>query len=130
AADRLDHLQREVRPALRAGTDVICDRYVLSSMAYQGSMLPADWVREINARAMAPVLTLFIDVEPAVARERRARRGGPPELFDADERQAAAAARYRDLAAKAERLLRVDGGKPVDEVTRECLAAIEGLTDG
>src|SRR5437667_268896 len=44
AADRLDHLEREVQPALRAGTDVICDRYVLSSMAYQGSMLPADWV--------------------------------------------------------------------------------------
>ena len=67
AADRTDHLAAQVRPALEAGAVVICDRYVLSSLAYQGAQLPPRWVEAINAFAEPPDLTLFLEVDPAVA---------------------------------------------------------------
>ena len=48
AADRLDHLAAIVEPALARGEIVLCDRYVLSSLAYQGSALPMAWVESIR----------------------------------------------------------------------------------
>jgi dTMP kinase len=125
AADRLDHLAVEVQPALARGEDVVCDRYLLSSLAYQGSSLPLRWVQEINGRALSPSLTLFIDVPWEVARQRRAARGGEPELFDADEQQAKIAAKYRELIATlGDAVVQVDGTQPIPEVTRRCLEAI------
>ena len=48
AADRIEHLEKEVRPALEAGKIVISDRYVYSSVAYQGQRIDLDWVGDIN----------------------------------------------------------------------------------
>jgi dTMP kinase len=82
AADRLDHLAREVQPALARGQDVLSDRYLLSSLAYQGREHDLDWVSVINERAVRPDLTLFLEVPPLVCLERLRRRGGPRELFE------------------------------------------------
>ena len=60
AADRVDHLEAQVLPALDRGEIVICDRYVLSSLAYQGMTLPMEWVSGINAFAARPDITLFL----------------------------------------------------------------------
>src|SRR5262249_53814736 len=87
AADRLAHLRAQILPALERGQVVICDRYLLSSLAYQGSVLPVDWVEQINARAISPDLTIFLEVNAEIAAERRASRGGKAELFENPERQ-------------------------------------------
>ena len=127
AADRLDHLAAVVEPALERGQIVVCDRYVLSSLAYQGSALPMEWVEQINARARAPDLTLFLEIDVRTAARRRAARGGEPELFDADQRQAQIAQRYLEAIRRrprSERIVRIDGTLSKEEVTRTALEAI------
>jgi dTMP kinase len=67
AADRLDHLDSMIVPALRDGATVISDRYDLSTLAYQSVTAPAGervipWLREVNACALRPDLTVVIDV--------------------------------------------------------------------
>lgn len=101
AADRLDHLQREILPALAQGAIVLSDRYVHSSLAYQSLELPLAWVESINAKARVPDATLFVKVSAECAARRRQARGGEAELFDADETQRKIAQNYEQtLGAK------------------------------
>jgi len=127
AADRTDHLAAQVRPALEAGAVVICDRYVLSSLAYQGAQLPPRWVEAINAFAEPPDLTLFLEVDPEVASRRRASRGGDAELFDDERLQARVAREYLRAIrrrARTDRVVRIAGGNAVERVTEIALAEI------
>jgi dTMP kinase len=109
AADRLDHVAREIEPALASGITVICDRYDLSSLAYQSATSPAGegalpWLRALNARALRPDLTLVLDLDADLAERRRALRGGPTELYETRELQR----RLADIYAAAERLVPED----------------------
>jgi dTMP kinase len=127
AADRTDHLQREVLPALESGQWVLCDRYLLSSLAYQGAELPMAWVESINRTAAIPDLTLFVEVDPDVAEQRRGKRGGPVELFDEPKTQRKIARQYEAavrLRARKERIRRIDGNGTVEEVLTASLAAV------
>lgn len=64
AADRVEHVENGIRPALREGRLVISDRYVYSSLAYQGAAgLSLDWIEKLNEHALKPDLAVFIDVE-------------------------------------------------------------------
>ena len=127
AADRLDHIHAVVEPAVARGEVVLCDRYVLSSLAYQGSALPMAWVEQVNARARRPDVTLFLEVPAKVAADRRRARGADAELFEADERQAKIARQYlaaiRRRSGK-ERIVRLDGSKPVEAVTQDALEVL------
>lgn len=127
AADRLDHLEAEILPALRRGEVVICDRYLLSSLAYQGATCPIEWVEQINAGAISPDLTLFLDVGLETAARRRATRGGHEEIFEGADRQRRVSRQY-DLAIrrlqKRERIVRIAGDRPPEEVAGEVLKAI------
>jgi len=130
AADRLDHLEAEILPALRQGELVICDRYLLSSLAYQGAACSIDWVEQINAGAVTPDLTIFLEVKLAAASRRRAARGGSRELFESDVRQRQVSRQYRAAIArlaKRDRILVLDGGRPVDQVAVEAQKAIRQL---
>nr|WP_216626908.1 dTMP kinase [Corallococcus exercitus] len=127
AADRTDHLHARILPALEQGKVVLCDRYVLSSLAYQGASLPMDWVNAVNSHAVSPDLTLFVGVDPQVAATRRAVRGGPAELFEADEAQRRIATQYLkaiELRENHERIVHIDGELSVEAVTEECLAEV------
>lgn len=65
AADRIEHVENEIIPALKKGKVVISDRYVFSSLAYQGSgKIDLDWIQTINKSILLPDLAIFIDVEP------------------------------------------------------------------
>lgn len=71
AAARGDHVSRVVRPALQAGTTVICDRYLDSSVAYQGygRQMDPDHIRNLSLWATAgllPDLTIVLDIDPRV----------------------------------------------------------------
>ena len=124
AADRRDHLHREIQPALAAGLDVITDRYLMSSLAYQAEEAARDWV-EVLARDLRPTdLTLLLDVPVAVAAARRLAAGRSTERYDEDGLQARIAANYRRLAAGGSAstaskrpVVILDGSRPIDEVT-------------
>jgi dTMP kinase len=137
AADRLDHLEAEILPHLRAGDLVLSDRYDLSSLAYQSATAlpdasgkagdPVAWIRELNRQARRPDLTLVLDVDADVAAERRKSRGGKAELYEKLDLQR----RLADLYADAERLVpgdrvvHVDANQPLPVVIARSIEAIE-----
>jgi len=135
AADRLDHLDSEILPALAAGTLVVSDRYDLSSLVYQSvtgagnDSLP--WLTALNRHARRPELTIVLDVPFEEAKARRSQRGGAEELFDADELQKKLAAAY----ARAEELVphdvvvHVSGVGAPEAVTERLLEAVISRID-
>lgn len=71
AADRKDHSEQEITPLLEQGKNVVADRYILSSLAYQGLDIDdLDWLYEINSRCVMPDLTIFLDVSAERAKSR------------------------------------------------------------
>ncbi len=83
AADRIEHMQSEIAPALADGKVVICDRYVYSSLAYQGSTgLSLEWIKTINARVLQPDFSIFIDVSPERVLERLKRKKSVMETLE------------------------------------------------
>jgi dTMP kinase len=132
AADRLDHLAAEIEPRLAAGVDVVCDRYTLSSLAYQGVTTgKLGWVETLNARAIAPDVTLFLRVRPAVSFARRKAASPEPELFEVDAFQRQVARAYlRGIAAlrgARQRVVELDGEAPVPEVAAAVLAEVDRI---
>jgi dTMP kinase len=130
AADRMDHIQREVEAQLAAGTTVVSDRWYHSSLAYQGTGAERDWIAALNARARRPDLTIFLEVRPEVAAQRRAVAGRVQELFDDVRMQEEVAAGYQatiaELTAQGERIEIVDGEAPPDMVSA-AIARLVGL---
>jgi dTMP kinase len=128
AEDRLDHLAREIDPALAAGRPVICDRYVLSSCVYQSRYVAPAQVWKLNERARAADLTLFVDVSAEVAQERRHARGGAAEMYEQLELQRFFVAQYRALSPamlEREHCVRIDGERSPDAVFADCLRQVE-----
>jgi len=130
AADRIDHLAREITPAIAAGSVVISDRYLLSSFAYQSLDCDIAWIREINARALRPDLTLFLEVPAEVAFDRVQRRmaGGAAveERFDALALQRRVAGHYRRFRSDPALgpVSVIDGTAAPEQVTAALLAAV------
>jgi dTMP kinase len=130
AADRLDHLRREIEPQLDKGVHVVSDRYVISSFVYQSLFVDGEFVHHVNRYARPADLTLLLAVPVQVALDRRQTRGMPDELFDPIEHQRRVAAEY---AREAERLrvrenVKVlDGTRPPDEVFAVVRAEVEAI---
>ena len=89
-AERASHVERVIRPALADGALVLSDRYVDSTLAYQGygRGLDLSWLRHVNAEAtqrLMPQLTLLLDVPAELGLQRaRKRRSTPDRIGDAD----------------------------------------------
>jgi len=124
AADRIEHMQKEIKPALDEGKLVICDRYVYSSLAYQGSAgLSLDWIKTINARALQPDFSVFIDVAPERVLERLQRKKSVMETLETQQKVRDV---YLKFFEKGE-LVRVDGDKPKEVVADELYTVVLGL---
>jgi dTMP kinase len=138
AAARAQLCEELLQPLLRDGALVLLDRFVDSSLAYQGAAreLGVEAVREINrfaTGAIAPDRTLLLRISPAAGRARQhARAHAPDRLEREDERFfAAIAAAYDELAAAEPRRIRVlDASQPPDAVLEQALAAVEDLLPG
>lgn len=134
AADRLDHLACDIEPKLAAGIHVVCDRYVLSSLAYQSLDNPVEWVAEINRYARAPDRTFFLRVSAETALGRRqAAVSGAVDLFETLPLQKRIEDHYeRDLATfgAAQRVIAIDGTQSIDEVGAELWGHVEALLAG
>jgi len=116
AADRIEHVENEIKPAMAQGRLVICDRYFYSSLAYQGSSdLSIDWIAEINRYALKPNFAVFIDVTPEKVLQRLSRRKSVMENL---ETQRKVREIYLKYVAKGD-LTRINGDKPLEEVRKE-----------
>jgi dTMP kinase len=133
AAARAELVATVIQPALEGGADVVCDRYLDSSLAYQGLArgLGVDRVLALNLdaiRGTLPDVTFLLVVDPDEAK----RRSGPPG--DRIEREGDEFLRqvdqaYRELAAIfAGRIVTIDSSKTVDEVAKEVRDRLPSLS--
>jgi dTMP kinase len=132
AAARAELVEAVIRPALERGAVVLCDRYLDSSLAYQGEArgLGRDPVAQVNRFAtggLVPDLVVLLDLDPAAGLARRARDPDRIEAQDLGFHRRVRDA-FRDLAAdEPERFAVVDAAAPVDEVAGRVRAAVLGL---
>lgn len=133
AAARIQHLEESILPALKQGKIVVCDRYIDSSLAYQGHArgLGIDKVLQINsfATSFLPKHTFFIDVEPKKGLARAGKRGKLNRL-DLEELDFHEKVRegYLILAARyPDRYIIIDGNKELKDVVNDVLTEIEYL---
>lgn len=132
AADRAHHVESVILPALVAGEIVITDRYLDSSVAYQGAgrVLDPDEVLALSLWAsggLRPDLTVLLDVTPEQGQERRVEQA---DRVEAEPREFHARVREHFLHLAAQdpaRYLVIDAGLPVDEVAARVLAAVTPL---
>jgi dTMP kinase len=128
AADRIEHFHRVVAPALARGITVVTDRWYHSSLAYQRTGVEREWIAMLNRYTRTPEVTVFLDVSPEVAHERRAAAERPFELFQTLEVQREVVAGYRatieELRAQGEQIEMVDGERPPNEVFAAVLSAL------
>ena len=139
AADRADHGDSLLRPALERGSWVVSDRYFLSSLAYQSLTSPQGtaalpWLRAINQTAVLPALTVVLQISAKVAASRRRLRGGAPELFEVSTLQERLADAYGKPAqlvgdgALAHPIVEVDAHQSADTVARDLAELVSDAT--
>lgn len=137
AADRAQNIAEVVRPALARGAAVVQDRYIDSSLAYQGAgrPMPQDEIRHLNewaSEGLWPALTVLLDVDPEIAISRRAAAG---QKADRLEREAAAfhhrvREEYLKLAsAEPERFLVLNASLPIEELHALIVARAVSLVE-
>jgi dTMP kinase len=124
AADRAEHVASVIRPALERGAIVVSDRYVDSSLAYQGAgrRQPVRDVADLNKWAtggLTPDLTILLDLPPAAGLGRRARSADRLEAEPAEFHQRVRAGFLALADAEPERYLVFDATRPVAELSRE-----------
>jgi dTMP kinase len=136
AAARAQLVAEQLVPLLESGQWVLLDRFVDSSLAYQGAGrgLGVERIRQLNELAtggLSPDRTLLLRIDPAVGRARIAERD-PDRLEQAGEDFfARVAAAYDELAAaEPDRIAVIDADRPPEQVLADALAAIEPLLDG
>lgn len=135
AADRAHHIQTLVRPALARGEVVIQDRYLDSSVAYQGAgrVLGRDEVRRLSLWAtegLLPDVTVLLDLDPSAARSRLDADDKPFDRLEAEEEHFHARVREEFLAlaaAEPTRFLVLDAALPAADLAAAVRARVEPL---
>jgi len=135
AAARAQLVDQALDPLLSAGTWVLLDRFVDSSLAYQGGgrQLGIDPVRDINEFAtggLTPDRTLLLSIDPQLGRARSQTRGAPLDRLELEHESfhTRIAAAYAELAAAdPQRIRTIDGGEPPERVLAAALQALEDL---
>ena len=134
AAARAQHVREVIVPALQRGNVVLCDRYIDSSVVYQGAArgLGEERIAELNRWAtggLDPDLVVLLDVDPAAGLARAAGEGGPDRLESAGLgfHRAVRNAYRRRAAADPERYLVIDADQPVEAIHARVRQKVTGL---
>lgn len=121
AVDRVDHVEGTIKPAIREGKIVVSDRYLYSSLAYQGATgLNPNWIEEINKFALPPDLAIYIDVPPETVIKRLKRKKSVMENLQTQRRVREV---YIKLV-KDGRLVLINGNRAKHEVAKDVLSTV------
>jgi len=121
AADRFEHVEREVIPALNEGKIVVSDRYVYSSLAYQGAAgLDLKWIEMVNEHAIRPGLAIFIDVKPRVVVQRLKPNKSVMEKLEIQQKVMKVYLKF----VESRELVRIDGDGSKEQVADAILKAV------
>lgn len=124
AADRFEHVENEVLPALSKGKIVVSDRYVYSSLAYQGAgRLDLGWIQKVNEHAIRPDLAIFIDVKPEFVVQRLKPRKSVMENLETQRKVRKV---YVKFVEKGE-LVRIDGNRSKREVAENIVTVVSSF---
>lgn len=134
-ADRADHLDRVIEPAVSRGAVVVSDRYLCSSLAYQTLNAEFDLVASLNSWFRPADLTIFLDVPVDVCikriEARRSADGNDEELFDKREALERIDIGYRQgldyLRGRGDRVEYIDGTQSIDDIAAEIFALVDSL---
>ncbi|MBS2540052.1 dTMP kinase, partial [Catenulispora sp. NF23] len=131
AADRADHVERVIRPALERGAVVITDRYVDSSLAYQGAgrALSAREVELLShwaTQGLMPDVTVLMDLDPIEAARRRKTPADRLELESVEFHRRVRNGYLELAAAEPERFIVIDAREPVEQIAGRIRARLEG----
>ena len=121
AVDRIEHVENTIKPALQEGKIVVSDRYIYSSLAYQGATgLDLKWIEEINRFAISPDLAIYIDIPAEVVFERLKRE---KSVMENSQTQRKVREVYLKLV-KEGKLMLINGNRPTDEVEKDIFATV------
>jgi dTMP kinase len=121
AADRFEHVEREIISALNEGKIVVSDRYVYSSLAYQGATgLDLKWIEMINEYAIRPDLAIFVDVEPEAVIKRLKPKKSVMENLETQRKVREVYVKFVEKG----KLVRIDGNKSKKEVADDVLKVV------
>ncbi len=134
-AARAQMVEESIRPALEAGTIVICDRFYDSTTAYQGYArgLDLDIVHQANrigSVGLEPNLTFYVDVDPTVAAERKIKLEQAADRMEAEGLSFQEKVRhgFRQIQkSEPERVKFIDGHQPIAEIQNEIQAIVQDL---
>ncbi len=137
AADRAHHVATKVRPALERGEVVLTDRYLDSSVAYQGAgrVLDKQQIRDLSLFAvegLLPDLTVLLDLDAALSMARRNKTGEAPDRLESEKLEFFEAVRqaYLELAvAEPNRFIVIGADQTVSAIQDQIRARINQLLD-
>jgi dTMP kinase len=121
AADRVDHVETRIKSWLEKGKIVVCDRYIYSTLAYQGAAgLSSNWIEQLNRFALVPDVALFLDVPPEIVLKRLNQRRSVMETW---KNQRKVREMYMKMVEN-KRLILIDGNKPISDVAQAVLTIV------
>jgi dTMP kinase len=131
SGDRADHVAEVITPACEAGSWVICDRYYLSTIAYQSDVHDPVWLWNLNCKFPSPDLVIYMDVPVEAALKRLAERAGTADAYENEAYMDGLKARYESTIGVVSVLpdggldvARVDGTGTKDQVWKSVLRAV------
>ncbi len=125
AADRANHLEKEIIPSLQKGLNVITKRYFLSSIAYGSvDINDTDWLWKINDQFLIPDLTILLKISSKTRMQRMAQNNLQLNLFTDKENIEKVWLNYEAIAKKYPNILIIDAEKSQDEVFAEVKSAV------
>lgn len=123
-ADRAEHVESLIKPALRRNKIVVCDRYMMSTIAYGALELDRRWLINLNSKFIRPDLTIILDVPEKICL-RRIRKRGAAELFEERERLKRIRANYKKLKKEFRNVVVINGNRTIGEVFADVKKSVE-----
>ncbi|MEN9626382.1 MAG: hypothetical protein RL557_710 [archaeon] len=133
--DRKMHSNRLIIPTIRKGIFVVCDRYILSTVAYQSTQgIPISRLVHMHSKKkiLVPDVTFFIDVPSEIAEERLKKRGDPIEKFEKREFRDKLIHQYKEVIRqfqdkRQENIIVIDGSKDVQSIAKNIKQKFEAV---
>lgn len=133
AADRMDHLATEIVPNLEAGRVVICDRYVMSMIAYQGLSVDEAWLWNLNKFAPRPDVCIYLDLPVEFAKDRMKRTRWTKDLYEEEEQLRIIRERFLSLAnsgvPQLGKVVTIDASETMEVVAKRIRAIVSQLLE-